>query len=193
MTEAPKVTAVSISSDPGSDDTYGVGDEITVDVTFDSELDVTGTPRLSLISAAARNANLRWADYDAPGGSLPHRIWKQGFLRFKYTVRPGDEDTDGITVDKIAFIDFIVATGASIRKHCSGDVQEDAACEPGARNTRTSTLPDNLKIEDAMDHKVATPPGAVPDAPDLTNVQVSASGQTLSFHWVSQADSSRRG
>ena len=42
------VTGVSVVSDAGSDDTYGLGDTIRVQVSFDGPVDVTGTPRLKI-------------------------------------------------------------------------------------------------------------------------------------------------
>ena len=44
----PAVTAVAITSDAGSDDTYALGDVITISVTFDEAVDVTGSPQLSI-------------------------------------------------------------------------------------------------------------------------------------------------
>ena len=47
-TTLPEVSSVSISSSPGSDQTYAVEDEIEVTVTFDETVKVTGTPQLAL-------------------------------------------------------------------------------------------------------------------------------------------------
>ena len=43
---APTITSVSITSDPGSDATYGTGDRIEVTVTFSTDVDVEGSPQL---------------------------------------------------------------------------------------------------------------------------------------------------
>ena len=48
---APKVTSISIISDPGDDDTYGVGDEIQLTAQFDKDLVVT-LPDLSQVAPA---------------------------------------------------------------------------------------------------------------------------------------------
>ena len=182
--DAPTVTALSVSSDPGSDDTYGVGDEIVVDVTFDAELDVTGTPRLGIYVGGTGGPDIRRADYDA-AGSLPTGIANKGFLRFRYTVRAGDADADGISIADATDATAIDATGASIRKHCSRSANAQTPYE-------TCALYANLDIGDLgfvndPDHKVDTP-ATVPLAPDVTGVEVSAFGRTLSFRWRSQMD-----
>ena len=47
-TTAPTVSSLSITSDPGSDNTYGTGDTIRITVTFSEDVTVTGTPQLEL-------------------------------------------------------------------------------------------------------------------------------------------------
>ena len=42
---APSVTAMAVSSRPGSGDTYVLGETITITVTFSEAVDVTGTPQ----------------------------------------------------------------------------------------------------------------------------------------------------
>ena len=46
--EGPSVSSVALTSDPGSDNTYGIGDSVTATVTFDAAVDITGTPQLEL-------------------------------------------------------------------------------------------------------------------------------------------------
>ena len=46
--EGPAVSSVALTSDPGSDNTYGIGDDVTATVTFDAAVDITGTPQLAL-------------------------------------------------------------------------------------------------------------------------------------------------
>ncbi len=44
----PAVTAVAVTSDAGSDDTYRLGDVIRITVTFSEAVDVTGIPRIDI-------------------------------------------------------------------------------------------------------------------------------------------------
>ena len=44
----PRVSSIEITSDAGSDRTYGIGDDIEVTVTFDQAVDITGAPQLPL-------------------------------------------------------------------------------------------------------------------------------------------------
>ena len=56
---APTITGVAITSDPGDDDTYGLGDSITVSVTFSEFVGVRGTPQIELdVGGEARAADL---------------------------------------------------------------------------------------------------------------------------------------
>ncbi len=84
---APTVSgAPSVTSDPGSDSTYAIGDAISVKVTFDENVTVTGTPQLEI----AVGANNRQANYASGSGSTE--------LTFSYTVVAGDADSDGVSV-----------------------------------------------------------------------------------------------
>ena len=85
------ISSVAVTSDPGDDETYEVGDSIEVTVTFNEEVTVTGIPYLEIdVGGAARIA-----DYDSLDGAS---------VVFKYTVVVGDEDTDGIAIgaDKLS-------------------------------------------------------------------------------------------
>ena len=88
---APTVSGVAITSAPRDGDTYEVGEEIRVEVTFDNVLEVSGRPRLALtIGSRTRQANYappQWLDVDS-GRS----IW------FVYAVQPSDRDFDGISI-----------------------------------------------------------------------------------------------
>ena len=83
---APTVSTVAVTSDPGTDDTYALGDTIEVGLTFDEAVTVTGDPYL-LIDVGGTN---RRASYHS--GSTTTQ------LLFRYTVLAGDDDADGIAV-----------------------------------------------------------------------------------------------
>ena len=83
----PTVSTVAITSSPGTDNTYALGDTITVSLTFSEAVAVTGTPYVTLdIGGQPRNAA-----YSSAGAAT-------GQILFGYTVLLGDRDTDGITV-----------------------------------------------------------------------------------------------
>ena len=83
---APTIESVAVTSDPGEDGGYAIGDEIQVGLTFSEAVTVTGAPQLTL-DVGGQN---RTAEYSA-GSSTTQ-------LLFTYTVASGDEDTDGIAV-----------------------------------------------------------------------------------------------
>ena len=83
---APTIESVAVTSDPGEDGGYAIGDEIQVGLTFSEAVTVTGAPQLTL-DVGGQN---RTAEYSE--GSTTTQ------LLFTYTVASGDEDTDGIAV-----------------------------------------------------------------------------------------------
>ncbi len=86
QTTAPTVSTVAVTSNPGTDDTYALGDTIEVGLTFSEAVTVTGAPYL-LIDVGGTN---RRADYNSGTGATQ--------LKFQYTVLSGDDDDDGIAV-----------------------------------------------------------------------------------------------
>ncbi|MBD2839311.1 DUF4347 domain-containing protein [Pseudomonas sp. JM0905a] len=75
----PRVTGVTSSNGNGQ---YGIGDVITITVTFDANVNVTGTPQLLLETGATD----RTLDYVSGSGS--------NTLTFSYTVQAGDVAAD---------------------------------------------------------------------------------------------------
>ncbi len=84
------VTGVAVSSTPDSADTYGLGERIEVEVTFDRAVTVTGAPRLALtVGTVARQASYA----DGSGTAT---------LSFAYRVRgagSGGSGTGGVDAD----------------------------------------------------------------------------------------------
>ncbi len=75
---------------PASDDTFRLGETITVQVIYNSRLTVTGAPRLALtVGTATRQATFSRVGND---------IAQNGIVEFTYTVQLGDHDSDGIGV-----------------------------------------------------------------------------------------------
>ena len=87
---APAVSDVDVTSEPGDDDTYAIGDTIQVTVTFDQPVTVTGTPRIQLRVGGGEDEHLKWADYFTGTGAA--------VLHFTYVVLAGDFDDNGIDI-----------------------------------------------------------------------------------------------
>ena len=90
---APVVSSVDVTSDPGGDDTYAIGDTIQVTVTFDQVVTVDtsdGTPRIQLRVGGGEDEHLKWADYLTGTGAA--------VVQFTYVVQTGDFDDNGIDI-----------------------------------------------------------------------------------------------
>ena len=83
-----KVTSVAVVSNAGEDNTYGAGDKILVQVTFNRPVDVTGTPRLKIKMDPSFGE--KWAVYEEGSGGSS--------LTFAYTVVSPNKSTQGIAV-----------------------------------------------------------------------------------------------
>ena len=96
----PTVSSITITSDPGDDDAYGVGDTIEVTVTFseavviprwrstENGMTVTRMPRLELnIGGVAKSAKTHERE-NITGAAIV----------FRYTVQDGDNDSNGISI-----------------------------------------------------------------------------------------------
>ena len=82
---SPTVSSIAITSDPGSDEVYAIGDAVQITVTFSADVTVTGKPQLELDIGG----NAKPAEYQSTNASS---------TVFSYTVAEGDSDTDGIAV-----------------------------------------------------------------------------------------------
>ena len=85
-----RVADVSIASTPSVGRAYRTGESILVDVTFDGEVDVTGSPVVSLWFDGGGTSVFRGAQYLSGSGTTT--------LRFRYLVKDGDRDVDGVTI-----------------------------------------------------------------------------------------------
>ena len=91
LTTPPTVASVSLVSNPGADDTYGLGDTVEVAVEFSEAVNVTGTPRIQLRVGGGNPEHLKWANYASGTGTTS--------LRFTYVVEAGDMDDNGIFIE----------------------------------------------------------------------------------------------
>ena len=116
--DTPAVASVVVTSDPGADETYAIGETIEVTVTFDRAVTVTGTPRIQLrIGGGA--SNLKWANYSSGNEALV----------FAYTVQAGDEDDNGIYIGA----NQLFLNGGTIQS-AEGTDADLAYTEPGAQS-----------------------------------------------------------
>ena len=104
---APTVSRVAMTSDPGTDRTYAVDDEIQVTVTFSETVEVTGTPQLRLELGGGR----RTADYEGGSGTAA--------LVFAYKVADGESDTDGMGIEADSL------SGGTIRDEARNNAELD--------------------------------------------------------------------
>ena len=112
----PTVSGIALN-DAGADNSYGTGDEIEASITFSEvvhvfEGEVAGVPRGQLHLLLAIGAATRQAQFCGGSGSTT--------LRFCYEVRSGDEDTDGISIGRLAtaLVDGVIesATGVAANR-----------------------------------------------------------------------------
>ena len=100
-TTALTVSYVAITSDPGDDDSYGLGDAIQVTVTFSEDVTVAGAPQLELDF----DGTAKTADYSSTDGAA---------VVFSYTVAQDESDADGIAIgaDKLSLNGGAIKDGA---------------------------------------------------------------------------------
>ena len=89
----PRLRAVSLVSSPASGDTYGLGEEVAVQVEFDRAVTVTGDPRLALTIGS----ETRYAAHSATWEDDP-------YVYFSYAVQAADRDEDGISIPANALL-----------------------------------------------------------------------------------------
>ena len=149
----PTVSSVTITSDPGDDDTYGVWDTIEVTVTFSEAVDipqwgftengmtVTRMPRLELnIGGVAKSAKTHERE-NITGTAIV----------FRYTVQNGDNDSNGISISA----NKLTLNGGTIRD------ANGTSLVGGNPADLTHTA-----VADDADHKVDTTAG--PQSADAT-------------------------
>ena len=104
---ASAVSGAAITSSPSSGSTYGLGEQIEVQLTFTRPVTVTGTPQLAL----GIGTQTRQASYASSTATT---------LTFHYTVQASDSDSDGLSV------------GASALGLNSGTINDARAGTPAA-------------------------------------------------------------
>ena len=82
----PDVSSVALTSAPGSDNTYAIGDAVTATVTFDAAVDITGNPQLELDF----DGNAKAAGCTAATNTTT--------MACSYTVLAGDTAPNGVAI-----------------------------------------------------------------------------------------------
>ena len=168
-TTSPAVSSLTITSTPGSDQTYAAGDGIEVTVTFDETVKVEGTPQLRLRVGTMN----RTAGYDSGTGTAA--------LVFAYEVADGDEDTDGVSIE----VGRIALNGGTIEDEAENNAELDhEAVAPqaghkvdGVRPELSSAAVDGSSL--TLTYGEALDGGSRPAPGDYT-VEVDGSGRTVS-------------
>ena len=107
---APSVMGLAITSQPGADGSYGLGEQIDVQVLFSEAVAVDtsgGTPRLKIDFSAGTGGEV-WAAYTSGGGT--------SVLTFSHEVASPDLSTDGVAV----VADSLELNGGSVASAASG-------------------------------------------------------------------------
>ena len=123
---APTVTGIALTSAPGADNTYAIGDTVTATVTFDAAVDITGSPQLELdfdgtAKAAgcttATNTTTMACSYtvavndSAPnGGAIAANKLTGGTIRATGTAIDADRDHVAVSIDAGHKVDGIRPT-----------------------------------------------------------------------------------
>ena len=135
------IKSVAITSDPDSDDTYGVGDTIEVTVTFSESVRVPRwygsngiqMPRLELsIGGVAKSAKTH-----------ENATIKGTAVVFRYTVRNGDHDADGIYIgaNKLSLNGGSIEDDVGDSGGEDADITHSAVAESTGHKVRTPTQP----------------------------------------------------
>ena len=101
-----RVASFEVTSNPGSDNTYGMGDRIHVRVGFSANVSATGSLQLTL-------------DFDGTAKTAQRSSSQGKYVNFTYTVEVGDRASNGIAIGA----DALSLNGGSIQD--SWDVAAD--------------------------------------------------------------------
>ena len=131
----PEVSSVALTSTPGADNTYAIGDAVAATVTFDAAVDITGTPQLEL-------------DFDgtAKGASCTTGATNTTTMACEYEVVAGDSAPNGVAIAANTLTGgTIYATGSTAitadRDH-SAVTSDTGHKVDGIRPTLVTTSPD---------------------------------------------------
>ena len=133
-TTAPTVSGVALTSTPGADNTYAIGDAVAATVTFSEAVDISGTPQLELDFAGTAKAAAC-----ATGTNTTT-------MACSYTVLVGEEAPNGVAIAENKLTGgTIYATGSTTTSadldHVAVAIDADHKVD-GIRPTLVTTAPD---------------------------------------------------
>ena len=138
---APTVSSMTITSDPGNDDTYGTGDKIEVTVTFSENmslpLSITCSPDVVHCKAELEldiGGTARTADYQSHDGAD---------VVYAYTVQAGDNDDNGIAIGTNKLTGQLIedAAGRNGEGINDADLSHDAIADDSGHKVATASQP----------------------------------------------------
>ena len=150
------ISSIAITSDPGSDNTYGVGDSIEVKVTFSESVRVPQWHGANGIQMPRVELNI--GDVARVAKTHERSTITGTSVVFSYTVQDGDNDPNGVSIGA----NKLTLNGGSIEDNVGDSGGEDANISHGA-------------LADASGHKVATS-SSPPKSNDATLSALTLSG-----------------
>ena len=130
----PLITGVAVTSTPqAADDTYGLGEDIEITVTFSEAVEVEGEVEFGISAGGRKQARLK-----SGSGTTE--------LVFAYTVQPADEDDDGIWIGNhnTDHPTFALQAGQSVTGVDSG---RDALLEHSVEGTQGDHKVDGINTD----------------------------------------------
>ena len=144
------VRSVAITSNPGSDNTYGVGDTIEVTVTFSESVRVP--QRFSSGGIRMPRLELNIGGVEKLARTHERSTITGTAVVFSYTAQDGDNDADGVSI----------GANALTLKYGGAIMDANGTCCPGGNNADLT----HSAVADDSGHKVAT--SAPPKSTDAT-------------------------
>ncbi len=153
----PYVRSVSVTSRPRVGDTYGRGETVEVQVTFDREVVVSGLPEVALIVGSSLSVDsYRRALYASGSGTK--------VLTFHYEIGENHTDTDGITIR---------ASDSALRRGLVGGSITDEFGSTANRAYSQQSMLSGHKVDGTVERAPSKPTGLTAAAATPTTVALS--------------------
>ena len=137
----PRATGVEIVSTPGTGGVYGIGETIVVAVTFSDEVNAVDDPQVRLLLEASGDGDgQRDAVFASGSGTTT--------LRFAYTVRAGDVDSDGLSIAALGEAGLgTIKVRSSVNANVFAHHQHDAQNNLSGHKVDGTLVPRVTKVE----------------------------------------------
>ena len=153
-TGAPSILTVELTSHPGADALYAIGDDLEVSVRFNKVVTVTGEPQLAL----GVGSGTRQAAYRNAAGEV---------ARFAYLVAEGDLDADGVSIaaNSLVLNGGTIRDGANqnallVHSRVSGADHAVEAIRPVLQSATANTTELTLTYDESLDATAVPPTSA---------------------------------